>query len=225
MRRKSDDPDVAQKQWSDQHVDHNESDVRAALNHADGRNERVAQILCYLSLMRAAGTISATSGLVRVTRAEFQNYHGPAGTQAAHFLPGQLKIGPRLVSQHIADENTRRKLDGLFGDVETLRPDFNKADSQAEKDGLCDAFAAACYAVIRTGSPAGAGQIDRRNVKETYKNIWVPGARTAFQTAMAKKGAKYTPPPLRFGQLGTPDYGNIMNLHEREAATAYQRNR
>src|SRR5262249_12336128 len=156
-------------------------DAAAALLHAHGRNERVAQVLCYLSLMRAAGRISATSGMIKVAKAEFQNYHGPAGSQAAHYLPGKLWIGPRLVSEYIADESTRLKLDGLFGDVETLRPDFNKADSQAEREGLCAAFAAACDTVIRTSSPAGAGRIDRTNVKQTYDNIWVTRARTAYQ--------------------------------------------
>jgi hypothetical protein len=217
-------PDLTQKQWSDQEVQRFESDVSLALNHAHGRNNRVAQVLCYLSLMRAAGRISNTSGVMTVTKAEFQNYHGPAGTQAAHYLPGQLRIGRKRVSEYISDRMTRLRLDGLFGDVHTLPPNFNKADSEAEKNGLCDAFAAACREVIHSGSAPRAGSIDRPGVQQAYESVWVPLARSAFQRATTNKGTKYTAPALRFGAAGTADYKTILNLPEREAANEYERN-
>jgi hypothetical protein len=222
-RRSSGDPDVAQKRFGDQGIERPTSGRRAALEHAHGRNQRVAEVLCYLGLMRAAGTISATSGLVKVKKAEFQNYHGPAGTQAAHYLPGQLYIGPRLVSAYIKDDGTRVRLDGLFGDVQTLHPDVNKADSQAERDGLCDAFAAASDAVIRASTPPAAGRIDRSTLQDAYAKIWVPRARAAFLRAMGRKGEKYTMPSVRYGAPGTADYRTIVNLEDRVPKSEYER--
>ena len=217
-------PDLTQKQWSDQAVQGFKSDVLLALIHAHGRNNRVAQVLCYLSLMRAAGRISTTSGVMTVTKAVFQNYHGPSGTQAAHYLPGQLRIGRKLVSEYINDRMTRLRLDGLFGDVHTLPPNFNKADSEAEKNGLRDAFAAACREVIHSGSAPRGGWIDRPGVQQAYESVWVPLARSAFQRAIANKGTKYTTPPLRYGAVGNVDYKRILNLPEREAANEYETN-
>jgi hypothetical protein len=53
-------PDIEQarnQEWSDKAVERFASYAQQALSHSMGRDARVAQLLCYLSLLRGAGRV------------------------------------------------------------------------------------------------------------------------------------------------------------------------
>ncbi len=222
-RRNPDSTHSKAERWSDQEVQHFQTYMRQALNHSLGRNGRVVQVLCYLSLMRSHGTPWGADAKCSVSAAIFQNYKASRGQQAAHYLPGQLKIQGKRVSHYATDPSTKRRLDCLFGDVDSLPANFNKADSEAESKGLCRALASSAQAMIDHPSST-PGQIDRNFVRLVYRTIWVPRARMAIRAALENKGEKYTQPAIQYGEPGGVHYRTIMNLAEREAATTYQRN-
>ena len=210
---------AADERWKDQEVLRFQSYMRLALNHSLGRNGRAVEALCYVSLMHNAKLVAPRSATV--TRAEFQNYRAGEGNQAAHSLPGQLKIGGQRPSFYVRDPATKKRLDCIFGDVETLPANFNKADSEAEAKGLCAAFAAAVERVLER--PRGvAGRIDRAAVRDAYTQVWEPKARSAFQLALLNKGEKFTMQDLQYGEPGGADYNTIVNLDVRESADRYQ---
>jgi hypothetical protein len=216
-------PDASHSQlerWKDQDVLRAKSYALMANNHSLGRNGRVVRVLCQVSLLHGAGRFGSTGRTVTVSKAEFQNYKASAGHQAAHFLPGQLKVGGKNLSAYAGNPETRRGLDTIFADVDSLPADFNKADSQAEASGLCRAFADAALVIVR--APASRTGIDRALLKQAYHGTWVPQARTAFQAAIQSKGQKYERPPLRFGEAGGVAHREIQNLAEREDASNYE---
>lgn len=223
IRKVPDTLHARRQEWSSKEVIRFHSYMQQALSHSMGRNDRVARVLCYLSLLRSAGTVGAEPSL-RVVAARWQNYSSTAGNQAAHFLPGQLMVNSRKMSELVIDEQTRTRISCLFGDVEDLPADFNKADTQAEANGraggLCAAFERAALTVLRDAS--GDAGIDRSTVRKAYSTVWVPLARAAFANAQTKKAEKYTVPELQYGKAGGIEYGMIINLAERESATAYQ---
>lgn len=204
-----------------------------ALNHAYGRNERVATVLSYLSLIRSTGGLEPMEAVevsevpsapaideIKVTRAEFQNYKAPEGMQAAHYLPGQLKIRGHKPSFLVKDPATKVALDRPFADVETLPANYNKADSQAERSGLCGAFAASAGVVIRA-QHRDKGRIDRPVVERAY-GTWRVEAQRALAGAQERKAAKFTMPDVRYNTTDPTRFHEITNLAEREAATAYE---
>src|ERR1700730_2700914 len=67
------------------------SDVTLAKTHAIGRNRRVGAVLCYLSLMKSRDLVPK-GAKARAVGAEVQNFESEDGYEAAHYLPGQLKI-------------------------------------------------------------------------------------------------------------------------------------
>ena len=221
------------ERWRDQDVQRFQTYHEQALNHAYGRNERVAQVLGYLSLIRSTGGLEPVEAVavpempsapaiddIKVTRAEFQNYQAPEGMQAAHYLPGQLKIRGQNPSSLVKEFATKVALDRLFADVETLPANFNKADSQAERSGLCRAFAASAETVIRAHHRA-KGRIDRSVIDRAY-GTWRVEARNAFAAARERKAEKYTMPDVRYNTADPTRFHEITNLAEREAATVYQ---
>ncbi|MCP5198092.1 MAG: hypothetical protein H6974_15140 [Gammaproteobacteria bacterium] len=219
-------------EWSDKEVQRFESYSTMALSHAMGRNGRVVKILCYLSLMRCAGNITANASR-NVVAALWQNYSSTAGNQAAHYLPGQLMINSQQLSNLIKDPQTRNKINCLFGDVEDLPADFNKADTQAEAKGraggFCEAFREAARYVIanntslpNTKNASVSSNIDRTVVRYAYQNVWIPKARIACHNALLKKAEKYTKPEIEYGTKGGFEYGMITNLSARENASQYK---
>lgn len=222
-RKKPDIEHARQEEWSHKEVERFATYAHQALSHSMGRDNRVAQLLCYLSLMRRAGRIAANPA-VDVVAAKWQNFSSTDGNQAAHFMPGQLLIDNDKVSERVQDGQTRTRIACLFADVEDLPADFNKADTQAEAKGrpggLCAALIETARAVIEDTTP-GSG-IDRAVVRDAYSRLWVNLARDAFDAALESKQDKYQQPDLVFGQPGTVDYGTILNLPERESATDYQ---
>ncbi|TCR64320.1 hypothetical protein EV560_107409 [Bosea sp. BK604] len=197
-------------------VERSSSDPASALGHSRARNGHVVKVLCHLALMRdptqLARPLSAQRN-VTCTAAERQFFSAPDGLQAAHLLPGQIKIDAALPWTFLLGPPSRR-LENLFGYVEPLHANFNKADSAAESNGLTEAFAATCRQVlVGTGSP-------ERDIEAAYARVWVPGARAAFDAAAMQKRSKPVPPPIIYGEPGTPDFGNILNLEERAEAFA-----
>jgi hypothetical protein len=103
--------------------------------------------------MRSAGLIesSATVTCTKAIRQHFTSSRAE-GKQAAHYLPGQLRINSRCPWEFIVDWRTAQELEGYFGDVEDLPADFNKADSAAEAyrtvEGLKKSFARSCTIAV-----------------------------------------------------------------------------
>jgi hypothetical protein len=190
------------------------SDPALALAHGASRNRHVAQVLCFIALLRdPARRIRPMLPLpdVTCTAAERQFFSASEGDQAAHLLPGQIRIDGVLPWLYLGGE-AARQLENLFASVEPLHADFNKADSAAEANGLTDAFAMACRHVL-----VGTGETENEIV-HAYERIWTPGALGAFTAAELQKRTKPAPPPVIYGEPGSADYGNILNLTEREEA-------
>lgn len=190
------------------------SDTRRALGHAVARNGHVAEVLCFMALIRdPARRKRPLPPLPGVTcqAATRQFFRAENGEQAAHLLPGQISIDGLLPWLFLSGPAARR-LENLFAYVEPLRADYNKADSAAEANGLTEAFAEACRRVLNGKGDAVA------DVVAAYEREWQPGARAAFAAALAQKRSKPAPPPIVYGEPGGSEYGMILNLEERTAA-------
>ena len=211
------------QQWSDKSVQRLSSYVSDSINHAMGRNTRIVNVLCYVSLMTARRDINRNAN-VSVKGAVWQNYKSQAGRQAAHYLPGQLRINSRNLCDLTNNASLIKAIRCQFGDVDDLPANFNKADTQAEAkgkdEGLCEAFQKAVEYVISNTSTVN--EFDRNSVRDAYRTIWKPRARTAYIKALEIKSEKYSKPELQMGMAGGVDYNTITNLGARECATAYQ---
>lgn len=190
------------------------SDQRRALNHGMARNGRVAEVLCFMALIRDPARRRRPMlpvPNVSCAAAVRQFFRADDGEQAAHLLPGQISIDGAFPWLFLSGP-AARQLENLFAYVEPLGADYNKADSAAESSGLTDAFAAACRRVLTTrGEPAA-------DIVAAYDQLWQPGALAAFAAAEAQKRSKPVPPPIAYGEPGGVEYGMILNLDEREAA-------
>lgn len=148
-----------------------------ALNHNLGRNVRVVKVLAHLAGMMQNGC--AIQGRVECTAAVRQNFSSSKAEaqEAAHFLPGQLKIGGLNLWHFASDYSTRSRLEFLFAEVEHLPAPFNQADSAAERKGeeggLCAAFAAACEALL-----AESRRLPRSLAGGALRHPRSPAART-----------------------------------------------
>jgi hypothetical protein len=186
------------------------SDLATARAHSLGRDRRVGQVMCYLSLMRSTGLVDQTA-IVTCVKAKLQHFSSSRaeGKQAAHYLPGQLKINAHLPWHFIGERSTAEALKGMFGDVEDLPADFNKADSAAEAyrsvDGLKNAFAQSCKIVVHDPKPPGGNKINRSNVRRAFQD-WVSRSRLAYRNALDKKRAKVNVPELKVGAPGGMHY-------------------
>lgn len=190
------------------------SDLALALGHGDARNGHVAQALCFVALLRdPARRTRPMLPLPNVTciAAQRQFFSASGSDQAAHLLPGQIMIDGAFPWLYLAGPAARR-LENLFAYVEPLSADFNKADSAAEANGLTEAFASACQHVLVAAGEAEAAII------HAYDQVWTPGALAGFTAAEQQKRTKPAPPAVVYGEPGSADYGNILNLAEREEA-------
>lgn len=201
-----------------------QSDLAAARSHSLGRDRRVGQVMCYLSLMRSAGLIE-NSAKVTCTKAIRQHYSASRaeGKQAAHYLPGQLWINGRCPWNLITYQRTALGLEGLFGDVENLPANFNKADSAAEAyrsvEGLKDSFAESCKIVVQRPHQAEENRISRAQVRDAY-NYWIARSRRAYLNAIGQKEAKANVPSLKVGPPGGVEYRMLdpANIQARQNA-------
>jgi hypothetical protein len=137
------------------------------------------------------------------------------GYQAAHYLPGQIKLSNRLPWMFLNDRGTRERLECLFADVEHLPSSYNKADSAAEEKGLREAFRTMTEEIMRHGLLSRKSGLQRDLVRRLYAEVWVPRAITAFSDAISQK-ILVNPVP----KLEIDEYGNIdpKNLQERGEA-------
>lgn len=224
MNRKKVSPEQTMHAKVGKMVEHFQTDLAAARSHSLGRDRRVGQVMCYLSLMRSAGLV-ASSSLVTCTKAILQHYASSRaeGRQAAHFLPGQLKINGRNPWNFLQDRRTAEGLKGLFGDVEDLPADFNKADSAAEAyrsvTGLKEAFAYSCRRVIQDPKPLQGRKINRALVRNAFTD-WTNRSRAAYQKALGQKSTKVNVPPLKVGRAGGMHYRELDpdNIQARQEA-------
>jgi hypothetical protein len=193
-------------------IERNANFRQQAFNHNLGRTIRVVKLLVYLGLLRRSGKPLAGK-MVQCQAAIRQNFSSsesmthmglPTGPmQAAHFLPGQVRIDGRPLWEYV-NPMVRAKVEFLFADVEHLPVVFNQADSAAEAKGrvggLCSALAEACSTMINNPDPAAKsylqpGRVPMSLLEAAYKD-WSTGATVAFQDAISSKTDKGTLPPL-----------------------------
>jgi hypothetical protein len=189
------------------------TDVSKATGHSNSRNSHVAQVASFFSAIRTASP-DLTTARVFIEAAQRQLFRSPNGYQAAHYVPGQLKIGSQLPWMLIPNSSARLRLEYLFADVEHLPAAFNIADSAAEEKGLCETFRAAGEAVLRDPFPSPKkGMVNRPLVRRIYDDLWVPGAAVAYSEAALQKRLVSEVPALEYDEEG-----NISNLEERGEA-------
>ena len=188
--------------------------VMQALGHSHSRNSRVVQTLCYFSLMRNSGRHNFLNVPVLIEKAARQLFRSPDGNQAAHYLPGQIRIRKDFAWTFISDPATSRRLECLFADVENLPADYNKADSAAEGKGLTEAFRHVSEVVlVRDSGPKNPNHASRELIRRVYQDIWIPHATNAFSAAAYQKDERADIP-----ELVKDEWGNFVNFEEHSAA-------
>lgn len=233
-RTKASDPDFRSQGDFQALIDRNANFRQQAYNHNLGRNVRVAQVLTFIVLLRQSG--APVSGTVQCTGAVRQNFSSPADlehmglaapwSQAAHFLPGQVCIGGHHLWQ-LFSRHTCPAVEFLFAEVEHLPVAFNQADSAAENkgrnDGLCDALARACTAIIqaRIQTKPQPTVVDM-TLLQTAFGEWQHRAVAAFDRALSAKHEKSGLPELMGNRF---DGYTIESIEARSTASAAQFNR
>jgi hypothetical protein len=188
------------------------NDIAKAIGHSNSRNYRVVQVASFFSLIRNSAP-NLASAAVMIEKAHTQMFRSPDGYQAAHYLPGQLRIQSELPWLLLPTTAAREQLQYLFADVEHLPAAFNKADSAAEAKGLCETFRAVGETILRDPIPPRKGTINRSLVRRIYDDIWVPGATKSYSDAFAQKSMVSEVPALQ-----SDEYGNLLNIDERSTA-------
>lgn len=164
-----------------------------ATSHVAGRNSRVIDVLCCLSMMASASKSGAGSGrLAGIARAVLtcegavlQDFKATEPDEAAHFLPGQVRVNGLCPWDYLSRGQSRIFLMKRFAAVEIRDEYFNAADSAAERgpDGLKEVFAEACRTVIQDPAPGPGGTINRELVARIFDRLWVPRAAGAIAVA------------------------------------------
>jgi hypothetical protein len=189
------------------------SDTDKAVWHGRSRNARLAKVLVYMAAIRMPGQGGlplTPNPSITCRGAERQFFSASGENEAAHLLPGQILIDNTHPWLFLQGEPARL-LQNEFAYVDPIHANYNAADRLAERNGMVDAFAAACRAVlIGTGEP-------ERDVNNAYHRVWVPGALAAIAAAEHELRSEPLPPPLVYG-TGPEDYGMILNLEERGQA-------
>jgi hypothetical protein len=152
----------------------------------------------------------------------------PAGPmQAAHFLPGQLRIGGKEVWLFAKNRGTAAQVEFLFAEVEHLPTPFNQADTAAEakgrSGGLCAALVHACTSLIqhKTTKRPAAGKVSLE-LLQTGWIAWQRDALVALRNASASKELRPGIPPL----VGDPFEGyTLESISARSTAAKSQWNR
>lgn len=181
-----------------------------AIWHGRSRNARVAKVLSYMLLIRVAGRTGlplASRPVVTCEGAGQQFFSASGEDEAAHLLPGQIVIDGAMPWLYLQGEPARL-LQNEFAYADALHANFNAADRLAERNGMTDAFAAACrHVLVARGASEG-------DVVEAYDRIWVPGALAAITAAELELRAEPLPPALVFEPPGGGNHNLIANLDE-----------
>ncbi len=193
------------------------SDQSLALSHGNSRNTHIVTVLAYMAVLRDPARLSKPMPAnpdVTCTAAIRRLFAARGGQQAAHLLPGQIRINNQLPWSFLKEPHVARALENEFAFMTPLDANFNKADSACESKGLTEAFALACGHVLK-----GKG-VPTADIVKAYRDVFVPTAREAYDDAEAQKRTKPSVPPIVHGNAGGAEYGMIMNLEERGAAMA-----
>ncbi|HEV2136608.1 MAG TPA: hypothetical protein VGR47_20480 [Terracidiphilus sp.] len=182
-----------------------QGELQIAWGHAMWRNNLVAKVFCYLSVMRAAGLIAKGARVV-VSPDSLpvpQDFQATHGNQAAHYLPGFVaakQSGPRLVYlwDLAKDAGTRREIGDLFRATQDLPPGYNRADSAAEGKarrgpvGLKKIFEQCCQTIVDLEPPRSNVTndvlvcISRPAVMTAYRQ-WAQASTAAYERAWSGK--------------------------------------
>jgi hypothetical protein len=171
------------------------------------RNNLVAKVFCYLSVMRAAGIIPANSQVhISPDRRQVpQDYQSTGNNQAAHYLPGFVAIESpnaalRCLWEMAMSDKSRRELEDMFRATQDLNVSYNRADSAAEvrrlvgPPGLKQLFRECCQFVVDQRPPATrAGEplivVDRPMVARAFRR-WAEGSIEAYRAGAAGKSSR-----------------------------------
>lgn len=183
---------AADGHFSEVTVEHFRSEKDLAQDHVIGRNRRVGQLLCYLSLMHGYGLIPANAR-VSCSAAEFQDYESTGDHEAAHYLPGQVLISwPGQAkcdpSSFVKNPNTKDLIGELFSRVQDLPANYNKADSYVEKytkPGLKVILAADCQDLVRNQGQTAKGRVSSL-VYKAYEE-WIARSLAAYRYGINRK--------------------------------------
>ena len=174
--------------------------------HTGRRNAHMLELFLSLGALasksRAAGSgrrlREVPTSTASCTAALLQRYSYPRPDQAAHFMPGQLRLNGLPIWEYQANTVGRLYLMDMFADVERLPVNFNRADSEAESGPLgLKELAARCTGHIVRHSGSSGGRVDRQFVWNVYQGLWLPGLDDAIETAIANKQTKPQPAQVR----------------------------
>lgn len=194
-------------------VERSQNNIAKAVHHSNSRNSHIVQAACYFSLMRSHRSELANVA-VSIAAAERQMFKSSGGYQAAHYMPGQVKLSNQLPWLFLTDGGTRERLECLFADVEHLPASYNKADSAAEEKGLREAFRTMTEEIIRYSLPNQNSGLQRNLVRRVYSDVWVPRAVAAFSDAISQKLLVNPVPPLSCDEYGNIDPKNVQERGE-----------
>jgi len=207
-----------------------------AKDHIFGRNSRVAELLCYIDLMRGHNLLPANAK-VSCKGAIYQDYESSSGNQAAHYLPGQIIIqvgskGGHDPSYFVNDTCTRNAIGALFSREQNLPNDYNKADSYVEqytRPGMKQILAEICRGVICDHVPS------RKRVSPIVRvalHKWIATSLTAYLAAINRKTdiadlkENPVPPGTEPALVKVPNSDEIVlepHLYKPERADVYER--
>ncbi len=176
--------------------------VEQARQHEIRRENCVADVLAHLYAMTAGGILSRKSPTrITVSRAAFQTVKASGVNQAAHLLPGQIRINGQLPADyihaqaaagaHLLDVAVALRLNSTFGLTEVLHRNFNYVDSRLERNGMVAAFESAAQFVVGKGLSSGGRKIDPSIVRRGYE-IFVQGSAPAFEVTLQRLQTKVT---------------------------------
>ena len=212
-----------------------------AKSHTGRRNAIVLESLLGLSALASSAKSAGASGRLRevptasasCTAALLQRHSYPQPDQAAHFMPGQLRLNGVPVWEFVPHSVGRLYVMDMFADVERLHANFNRADSAAEDGpGGLKALAGRCAALVaHHGGTRSGGRPDRQFVWNVYSGLWLPGVQDSLNLAVEKKLEKPQVPTVTyrtptFDPKDPSSFDNrvIANLAEIEEAGNYEWN-
>ena len=108
--------------------------------HMARRNAHMLELFLSLSALTSRARTANSGGRLRniptatpsCTAAILQRHSYPEPDQAAHFVPGRLRLNGLPVWEYLTSSVGRLYVMDMFADVERLHANFNRADSEAE---------------------------------------------------------------------------------------------